>query len=542
MSKPTGFTSYEWRSLAPLLFSTIVALMGAAWSVSLGLHVQVNLGLVHLAKATICPAGWFVCRSQPFVLRTPTTPEQQKHLMAAQQWLRTSQMLSSATPSARLHLSTAQYVQGDRAAAARGVGALAVSLPAGRSPLLAPGRPEHALVRARHHMQRQQWQAAVDDFRQATVLDPHSLQPVDDQDWYRALAGVGLENAAVRLGDPRPPYLAGKYLVLAGDHSAALPWLEAARSHPGSSQLSSMEGAWLDVYLARALQASDQLDQARRVLSEALARTPDFRPALIELLRVAQARGDSVAAQQAEAALQTLGPTYRLGQHAEGFAADAPAHLDTGWTLVGYEVDEQVLEQTSAVDLTLWWEAPSEKAAADGLWRVGHYWLQRQTVRNLFANAGFEWGVDDRGIPAGHAREYYGVPADNLRVVATDLNGEPTQVLAGSTTLSHDRVALVSFPLPVDPGGYYLMAAWLRDSDRLSRVGRLCVERRFGPEIGYYISPDRNRPSQTWIHVADLAPASPDRSPISCSTFLLNINSQDTALWDRVLFARVEVP
>lgn len=451
-------------------------------------------------------------------------------------------MLSAVTPAARLHFATAQYVRGDRAAAARGLDAPDVSLPAGRSPLLAFGRPEHALMQARRHMQRRQWQAAVDSFRQAMVLDPYSLLPVDNQDWYRALAGVESENAKARPGDPRPSYLVGKYLVLAGDYAAALPWLEGASSHSGSSQVSSAERAWLDVYLAQALRVSGQLDRTRRVLSEALAGTPDFRPALIELLRVAQAQGDSVAAQQAEVALQTLGPTYRLGQHAEGFAVDAPTRLDSGWTLVGYEVDEQALEQTSAVDLTLWWEVPSERTAADGLQRVGHYWLQRQTVRNLFANAGFEWGVDERGIPLGHAREYYGVPTGNLRVLAAGLNGEFTHVLAGSTTLSHDRVALVSFPLPVDPGGYYLMAAWLQDSDRLSRVGRLCVERRFGPEIGYYISPDRNRPSQTWVHVADLAPASPDRSPISCSAFLLNINSQDTALWDRVLFARVEAP
>lgn len=525
--------------------AVVLALLVTVWSTSLWAYVHGNLGLIHFVKAVDCPASSFVCRTVPFVLRTPTTPREQNHLAIAARWLDTRQKWSSAVVMAQLHTASIQYVQGNRAAAAatlQTLQTLGASLPDGRSPLLTPTRAEYWLVQAQQYLHDKQWHAAVDSFRQATILDPYSLQPVDDKDWYRALANAEMAKAEASLGDAYPAYLVGKYQALAGDFSAAIPWLEMVRSSSTAVQFTEAERGWLAVYLAQALWASDQLDRARCVLDEELARAPDFRPALIELWTVTQAQGDLVAAQQVEVALQSLGPTYRLGQHAEGFAADASVRLDSGWTLIGYEVDEQVLEQASAVALTLWWESPPGVTPAAGFQRTGKYWLQRQTVRNLFANAGFEWGVDEHGIPVGHAREYYGVPPSNLQVIAADLNGEPTQVLAGSTTASHDRVALLSFPVPVDGGGYYLMAAWQQDRDRLSRVGRLCVERRFGPDVGYYVYPDRNRPSQTWVYVADLAPASPDRSPISCSAFLLNSNSKDTALWDRVLFARVEAP
>lgn len=520
---------------------TLISLVAAGLSVDLPARIGVNGGMVQIIKAVDCPASWFVCRASPFSLRSPFTLSQQAHLDTAVRWLGADALQPSKKPVVQLYQATVQYVRGDREAAADILRQLP-PLPTNRNSLLATNRAEHFLVQARLFMQRQQWETAIDSFRQAATLDPYSLQPVDDRDWYRALAGAEMEQAAARPNDPRPRYLTGKYLVLAGDYSAAIPWLQAARSDSSAAQLSPTERGWLDVYLARALRASSRPADALAVLTETIGQVPDFRLAHLELFSLAQEMADPAAAQQAEAALQALGPTYRLGQHTAGFAADAPGRLDNGWTLIGYEVDEQALEQVSAVALTLWWQGPANAAPPAGFHRVGPYWLQWQTVHNLFVNAGFEWGMDDRGVPVGHAREYYGTPRGSLEVITAELNGSTTHVLAGHTTADHDRVALVSFPLAVDSTGHYLMAAWLQDSDRLSRVGRLCVERRFGPEIGYYVSPDRTRPSQAWVHVANLAPASPDRSPISCSAFLLNSNSQDTALWDQVLFARVEVP
>ena len=83
---------------------------------------------------------------------------------------------------------------------------------------------------------------------------------------------------------------------------------------------------------------------------------------------------------------------------------------------MGYDVDEELLEQVKGLELLLWWRTDGEIPAGDQWMQVGEYWIQRQVVTNLFPNAGFEWGVNEGGIPLGLDRELYGAPEENYYV------------------------------------------------------------------------------------------------------------------------------
>lgn len=528
------------KGILLLALLALLALFGATWLIPLQSRFFANMGLAQLLKALDCPVDWFVCRTQPFYLRAPRSAAQQAHLDTAGRWL-TAALRRQPASLGLLHQATLAFVQGDRLAAARAL-AMTPAHPAGRSPLVSENRYEFYLTRARQHMEAQRWQDAVEDFRRAMVLDPYGDLPTDDRDWYRALAGLEIEKATADGTDNRARYLAGKYLAQAGEMAQARQWLEAAGAGGEAVGLSSTEVAWANVYLARVWREEGNLAKARAVLEGTLTRSPDFRPAAMELLEIARELGDVEAAQRVETILLALGPTNRLGQQGAGYQYGTPAQLPSGWTLVGYELDEQLLEQTTALDLVLWWQGPAELHAGHELVSVGEYVLLQQRVHNLFANAGFEWDVDSRGIPVGHDREYYGGPPDSMEVTEARLDGALTNVLAAHNTALNDRVALLSFPVAVDESGQYLMATWLRDEDGLGKIGRLCIEQRFGPETGYYIMPAGSRPTGTWNHLADLALASPGQSPVSCAVLVLNSNSQRTALWDKVLFAQVETP
>ena len=68
---------------------------------------------------------------------------------------------------------------------------------------------------------------------------------------------------------------------------------------------------------------------------------------------------------------------------------------------MGYDIDEELLQQVKGLELLLWWQRDGEIPAVGDWTRVGDYRILRQQVTNLFPNAGFEWGVDEDGIPMG---------------------------------------------------------------------------------------------------------------------------------------------
>lgn len=515
-------------------------LLGLAQGSALFNRGMVNTGLLHLAKAASCDPAWFVCKLAANQTLSSLAPYRLSELTRAHSLLESAERRS---PSAitRLHLATAQFLWGDRQSALSLL-SRAKSYPLGRSPLVSEGRYENYLIRARAAMQSENWLGAIDDFHQAMVLEPDRILPVDDRELYMALAGQQRQDAAANPSDVRAEFLAGKYLTQAEVWTEGLDLLQEALVDDNAGQLSATELALAEVYRARALREIGNLAGAQASLEQAISLSPEPRQSYIDLLDLLQ-ETKSGSTKDVERRLAALGPTFRLGQFGSDYALDKPAVLPNGWTLVGYEVDEQLLEWATAVDLVLWWQAPATVQPAKEFLRVNGYWLQRQTVRNLFPNSGLEWGVDDRGIPLGHDREYYAAPEGSLGVEMSERNGVLTQVLWAQNSAQVQHVALISAPFVVDANAYYLMAGWLRDEDQLARIGRLCVEQRFGPDLIYTIvSPKGGRPTGDWLHVADLAPAMPDGSPIDCETFVSNNNSRGKSSWDNVLLVRLSTP
>jgi tetratricopeptide (TPR) repeat protein len=529
---------FKWFGVIVL---ALFLLSGLAQGSTLFNRGIVNVGLTDLAKATSCDPEWFDCKHAADRSLSPPAPRQLNQLTRALALLESAERWS---PSAitRLHLATVRFLAGDRQSALSLL-SQAASYPPGRSPLLSEGRYEYYLTRARAAMQSEKWMGAINDFHKAMVLEPDRILPVDDRDLYIALAAEQTQEAEADASNARAAYLAGKYLIQAGAWSEGLDLLRKTRIEDNSGQLPATELTMAELYSARALRETRDVSAAQAALEKAIRRSPELRLPYIDLLELLRKTGNSTHARDVEQRLATLGPKFRLGQFGSDFSLDQPTVLPNGWRLVGYEVDEQLLEWTTWVDLVLWWEAPAGVQPGDAFLHVDGYWLQRQTVRNLFPNSGFEWGTDDRGIPLGHGREYYAAPKGSLGVETSDRNGEPTQVLWAQNNASVQHVALISEPFVVDASAYYLMAGWLRDEDQLAKLGRLCVEQRFGPDLSYYIeSPEGGRPAGDWLHIANLAPAIPGGSPINCETFVSNSNSRGKSSWDNVLFVRLPTP
>ncbi len=392
-----------------LLVFALILLIGVSQGPALFNRSLVNGGLSQLLEAASCDPSWFVCRLAPERNLWPVAATRRIELERAQDQLQDAERRSPSAVT-RLHLATTHFLSGDRQAALDLL-SQAERYPADRSPLVSDSRYEYFLVRARAYMKAENWQAAIEDFHKAMVSEPYGILPVDDRDLYIALAGLEKQRNNSNPDNVRAKYLAGKYLTQAGEWREALGWFQETLAAANDGRLTANELGLTRVYQARSLQEIGDLNGAQTALEEAISEFPGLRLAYVDLFEILRKRGRTADAQLLERRLAALGPTYRLGQYGSDFAFDSPVTMPNGWRLVGYDMDEQLLEQATAIDLVLWWQASDADKPGKDLLRVGDYWLQRQTVRNIVPNSGFEWGMDSRGIPLGYDREYYGAPA-----------------------------------------------------------------------------------------------------------------------------------
>ncbi len=61
-----------------------------------------------------------------------------------------------------------------------------------------------------------------------------------------------------------------------------------------------------------------------------------------------------------EAQLAALGPGTILGRQAINYQVLTPVTLPDGWTLVGYDLDEESLESGGPLEILLWWQKPDD--------------------------------------------------------------------------------------------------------------------------------------------------------------------------------------
>lgn len=500
-----------------------------------------NIVLVEVLNAPACDPDWFVCKALPNPYPLILFSGNQEILTHAQHLFEQALRLVPDSDSLRLHLAETAFSQMEREDAARLVADLSEPLII-QSPLLVDDRFESRLVRAKIESMRQNWAGAVENYRLGLAWGDERTLPRDEIDYLKALASLEKEYLLTSPEDAQTIYRIGKYLAEAGEWEEAETWLLKTRQEKNFSRLSSKQAAWVMVYLGKIAELQSDFALARSSYRKAIELAPELRQPylyLIDLLCMDQLKREQAALEEQ---LLAMGPSYHLGAQGEGYQAFEPLTLENGWTMVGYDLDEEMLEQTKNLELVLWWKSQGRQPVGEGWMQVGDYWLQRQVVTNLFPNAGFEWGVDERGIPLGHDRELYGRSRGSLTVEAVEVNENRTQVASANNSKSIRNVALVSKEIPVKDNGYYLMSGWVRDQGRSATIGRSCTGFPPNPISPYFIFGYQGQPLGKWIHYANVSMTQPDFRPTVCELLIMNNdNSDKSAYWDNNVFIRLNI-
>jgi tetratricopeptide (TPR) repeat protein len=500
----------------------------------------VNAGLVGLMKAPACDPGWFVCENLPRMYPLIRWEGNQQVLEKARAWLEAALELRKDTAFILLRLAEVNFSLEDRRQAAALIEKAGI-LDASQGPLSQESRYETQLVQANREMAQQNWQEAVNHYRLGLSWGDERVLESDQADYLRSLAALyQTQLNPVALSDEKI-YWIGRLLAEAGDWTQAESWL--ARLDGQSSLLTQQKALRMET-LGRIAEQEGDLAKAVEAYQQAFELNPGLHSAGLRLLGLLWQMGEVEQAETMERSLRVSGPTFYLGEQGEGYLVQEKVSLPGGWTLVGYDLDEEMLEQTHFLDLWLWWRKDGEKPLGSEWTQVGEWWVQRQRVVNLFPNAGFEWGMDERGVPWGHDREFYRAPEGSLYIIPKVKDGRITQALVTHNTDQVNHVALASRMIPVDPSANYLMGGWIWDSIGLSTIGRGCKGQQFFAVSPYYIAYFQlDRPKSTWIHHAEVSAAHPGTKPQFCESLVMNdANANEPAAWDDLLWVKIESP
>jgi tetratricopeptide (TPR) repeat protein len=224
-------------------------------------------------------------------------------------------------------------------------------------------------------------------------------------------------------------------------------------------------------------------------------------------------------------------PQYTIGQE-----------LDSGWTILGYDVDEGRLIRGEAVDLLLYWAGPraAEAGAEDeGWYRAGDRWAQvLEEVSSLVFNGGFELGSVN-GSPAGFPKDIYRAGASTRRLAMGTRGGRQTTVGLLANTEVDDRTSLVSGEIPIRGDALYLQAGWMRGEDGSGALGRRWIgSTPQGVRNHDYVVGSAS--PEAWQHYA--AVAQPLDGARGCQVWLLNFESTGRVYFDNVLFVGIGRP
>jgi tetratricopeptide (TPR) repeat protein len=466
----------------------------------------------------------------------------------AKLWLEEALKWQPDSKTIRLHLMEVLSGLGFHNEAAK-LSVPLTSFPAGRSFLLPIGLPQdynYYLITGQQMAMAGNWPEAVKDYRLGLAWGWDQTSPSDLQGFYFALAGFYKEQASADPAAVRNDYLTGKYLFLGGYKAEALSWLEQAIAKVGVGGLSPEEMGRAYIDIGQIFEAQGNLAEARLALEQAVNEAPHLREAYVHLIQLLYTQGETLTAGQMETQLAALGPGTILGRQAINYQVLTPVALPDGWTLVGYDLDEESLESGGPLEILLWWQKPDNVNVEGKAWtQAGPYWLEWRTVTNMYPNAGFEWGTRSDGLPLGQKEGLYGT-ASRLEVKQVLRDGMDTHVLFANNNAQVTRVALESYLNQIDDTKYYLMAGWIWNEDRNGQIGRSCiwkVETNYYGNTYYYIGNDPHEPTNNWVHIADLNIAVPDQiSGNNCSILLMNYGTKSRAAWDDILWIPISSP
>jgi tetratricopeptide (TPR) repeat protein len=496
-----------------------------------------NLGLVSLLKAQACDPSWFVCKVLPSPYPLLEYEGNRLVIQTVQGWLEKAINLQPQSDTLRLHLAETAFAQGDRATATRYLNELKENN-IGRSPLLQESRYEARLVKARQEAMQGDWEAAVRDYRLGLAWGDERTLPMDENDYFQALAGMEKQKITNNPQDLQAVFRTGRYLAQAGDWSQAAKWLGRAELIAG---LDAHQAAMSLALLGRYREIGDDQSGAIDYYQRALLLDPNIRQVGIRLLNLLRLGGEVLAAGALEKQLLALGPTYNLGIQGDRYLVFKPAVLPNGWTLVGYDLDQEMQEQAKTLELVLWWQSDGKTPPGSGWTKVGEYWLQPQEMTNLAPNGGFEWGLDERGMPLGYKREIYNAHNGSVSLATAPRKQNDSSVLYLNNSISQN-IGLITEAIPVDANSYYLMAGSIFGEGSNLNIGRNCFGQKFTPSGPFYIAYNNHRILNQWINYSDLSLPFPNESPDFCEILLANYQSSEGSYLDQIIFGRIAVP
>jgi hypothetical protein len=226
-------------------------------------------------------------------------------------------------------------------------------------------------------------------------------------------------------------------------------------------------------------------------------------------------------------------PDYPVGQE-----------LENGWTLLGYDTDEERLASGESSDLLLYWQGPDGSSAGsevNGWYPADGRWLQVvEGGHNLLQAGAFELGLVDQS-PTGFPLDiYHHNPDPGTRLLVSDVRaGQNTTVALLDNTEVYSSTSLASVEIPVDPGQLYLQAGWIK-----SQGGNGYIGRRWSgdleegePTYSYVAAGVRG---DSWRHYSGVA--QPPAGTTHAQVWLLNFKAPGQVFFDDSVFVEVGPP
>ncbi|HVF99687.1 MAG TPA: hypothetical protein VND68_07600, partial [Chloroflexia bacterium] len=326
-----------------------------------------NFAALALLKAEPCPPGSASCNTLTRAALPVAWNVGSDNLNPLYDWLSLGKQFAPQDEGLRLRTAETLFAQG-RAQEAAGMlprvglllpDALAKQyIPAARSRLLLSGTYENYLISAYQFYEARNWEEAVTAFRLALSHGAAYMKPVDHQAYFGALAQYHANKYDGRPGSARDVYLGDKYFTHAGQHISGGEWMRGAMQVEGWEEMAAVDRAGAYLYFGQAWEAASDLQHARAAYETAAVLAPTLREPRIRLLQTLARLGEIEGAGQVEADLAASGPTYKLGEFGGEHDVAEPGRLANGWTLIGYDVDEESLSAGGEMDLWLWWKGP----------------------------------------------------------------------------------------------------------------------------------------------------------------------------------------
>lgn len=513
-----------------------------------------NWAGLELLRTSACDPDWFVCLREQLPYPPLVWQGNRTDLETIGRSLFQVLAVAPESEASRRRLAEVEFALGQRTGAAQlmpDLGAQPPRLeiggihPAYATPLAARGHYQYYLMAAHQSASQDRWDQAAGLFRWAMALAPDYMTQVDANDYLAALAQSESQQSGVAHS-----FLAAHYFTAAGRWTDANDWLARTMRADDWDTLTAEQQAATFTDWGLVQETAGDSAAALAAYERASEVAPTINEPLIRLTDLLYRQSNTDQANQVATLLAARGPAYHLIQSGD------PSQALNGLRLVGYDMDEHLLEAGGQIELWLWWQLPTGVVPShpDRGFAAGQFWIQLQSVINLAPNPGFEWGGSSETLPLGYLNSYETDRSGNVLVsVETDGSTGRTQVLQLISGGQAGVIGIKTVPLISDSAGIYLAGGWFKPSGGLTKLGRECFA---VGDVDYSVAQSRmgNPPlelnSETltldsgatdrWTYVAGLLDGDSSYAIQRCHFYIEQ--KKGLAEFDQILFAHLDVP